>query len=61
MSQIADATIPKLPEILIVDDNDFNSFSLQELIKQFFGFQSDVAVNGLLAVEKVKARAKIDA
>ena len=41
-------------KILIVDDNDFNSFSLQELLKQNFSLGADIAVHGLDAVEKVR-------
>jgi CheY-like chemotaxis protein len=40
--------------ILIVDDNDFNSFSLQELLKQNFNLGADIAVHGLDAVERVR-------
>lgn len=50
-----DMVLP-LPPILIVDDNDFNSFSLQELIRQNFGLESDIAVHGLQALTKVKER-----
>jgi CheY-like chemotaxis protein len=41
-------------KILIVDDNDFNSFSLQELLKQNFNLGADIAVHGLDAVERVR-------
>ena len=42
--------------ILIVDDNDFNSFSLQELIHQNYNMRADIAVHGLDALEKVRLR-----
>eukprot|EP00347_Sterkiella_histriomuscorum_P000258 403376570 len=43
-------------EILIVDDNDFNSFTLMSVIKMNFGFDCDTASNGLHAVEMVMNR-----
>ena len=39
-----------------MDDNDFNSFSLQELLKQNFNLSADIAVHGLDALEKVRQR-----
>jgi CheY-like chemotaxis protein len=45
-----------LNEILIVDDNDFNSFTLKQLIEMNFGLQSDTACHGLEAKELVEQR-----
>ncbi len=39
-----------------MDDNDFNSFSLQELIHQNYNMRADIAVHGLDALEKVRLR-----
>lgn len=36
-----------MAQIMIVDDNDFNSYSLQELLRQQFGLESEIAVHGL--------------
>eukprot|EP00347_Sterkiella_histriomuscorum_P000376 403376099 len=43
---------PKLPEILIVDDNIFNVVTLQAILQMQFGHLSDKASNGQEAVQK---------
>lgn len=44
-------------QILIVDDNVFNVMTLQCILKESAGVESDAAVNGEEAVERVRARA----
>jgi CheY-like chemotaxis protein len=44
------------PQILIVDDNDFNSFTLKELINMSFKLESDTSLNGKEALERVRER-----
>lgn len=41
---------------MIVDDNIFNVTTLKELLKMKFNLNSDKAMNGLEAVDKVKLR-----
>jgi len=42
------------PCILIVDDNDFNQFTLTQMISMHHGFTCDTAYNGVEAVRLVK-------
>ncbi|KAL4428918.1 hypothetical protein ABPG74_017508 [Tetrahymena malaccensis] len=42
------------PQILIVDDQEFNLFSLSQLLKQFYGIISDTAVNCSQVMEKIQ-------
>eukprot|EP00347_Sterkiella_histriomuscorum_P013549 403364289 len=49
----SDCHCPKLPEILIVDDNIFNVVTLQAILQMQFGHLSDKASNGQEAVQKV--------
>jgi CheY-like chemotaxis protein len=42
--------------ILIVDDDDFNSYTLKELIKLNFSIECDTAKHGQQAVDKVRQR-----
>ena len=39
-----------------MDDNDFNTITLQEVVKQSSNLGSDTAANGLIAVNMVKER-----
>ncbi|KAL4498026.1 hypothetical protein ABPG72_014883 [Tetrahymena utriculariae] len=41
-------------QILIVDDQEFNLFSLSQLLKQFYGIISDTAVNFTQGMEKIQ-------
>jgi len=47
-------------EILVVDDNIFNIMTLQTIIESTLKMQSDKALNGKEAVEKVMRRAEED-
>jgi CheY-like chemotaxis protein len=40
--------------VLIVDDNDFNSFSLLEIIESTYQIKCEIISNGLLALNYVK-------
>ena len=44
------------PQILVVDDNNFNIFTLQSLLDVNFNLDSDKAFNGSEAVDKVAQR-----
>lgn len=39
---------------MVVDDNEFNLYSLREILSNYFALESDFAVNGQVAVEKFK-------
>ena len=43
-------------EILIVDDNPFNVYSLQLLISEFFNLECDCAYSGQEAIDMLKDR-----
>jgi PleD family two-component response regulator len=42
------------PQILIVDDNTFNVFSLKLLIEEYFYLRTDTAYSAKEAIEKVQ-------
>ncbi|KAL4474774.1 hypothetical protein ABPG74_001470 [Tetrahymena malaccensis] len=44
-------------KILVVDDNDFNIYALQMCLKSY-GFTSDKATSGFMAIDKIKQRLK---
>ncbi|EAR83324.2 ATPase, histidine kinase-, DNA gyrase B (macronuclear) [Tetrahymena thermophila SB210] len=44
------------PQILIVDDQEFNLFSLSQLLKQFYGIISDTAINFPQVMEKIQSK-----
>lgn len=44
------------PLILIVDDNEFNSHTLKEILSMTFTLDSETALNGLEALKKYKNR-----
>ena len=46
----------KASRILLVDDNEFNSFTLQQIILMSYGHGSDLASDGKIAVDMVKER-----
>lgn len=47
-------TTRELPEILIVDDNTFNVYSLKLLIEEHFKYHSEIAYSGQEALTKFK-------
>lgn len=49
-----DTIVDKPPQILIVDDNTFNVFSLKLLIEEYFNFRTDTAYSAKEAIEKVQ-------
>lgn len=47
----------KCQKILIVDDNSFNLYALEKLLKSF-NYQSDKADSGFTAIDKVNEKLK---